>query len=155
MRIRTAVPDDAPAVASTLFRAFLKFEPPYTPEAFAATVSSIDRIRLRLNEGPIWAPLRDEAVVGTVSVVPKGDALYVRGMAVAPVARGRGIGCSLIKRVEARATERGFERLYLNIAPFLVGAIRLYEKCGFVRSADGPDDLFGTPLFAMEKKLSE
>ncbi|MBO0726391.1 MAG: GNAT family N-acetyltransferase [Blastocatellia bacterium] len=155
MRIRTAVPDDAPAVASTLHRAFLQFKPLYTPDAFAATVSSTDQILLRLNEGPIWVALLDEVVVGTVSVVPKGDALYVRGMAVAPDARGSGIGCALIKRIEEHATERGFKRLYLNTTPFLVGAIRLYEKCGFVRSADGPDNLFGTPLFAMERKLSE
>ncbi|HZF38923.1 MAG TPA: hypothetical protein VE715_08875 [Blastocatellia bacterium] len=75
MRIRTAVPDDAPAIASTLHRAFLQFEPLYTPEAFAATVSSTDQIRLRLNEGPIWVALRDEVVVGTVSVVPIGARL--------------------------------------------------------------------------------
>jgi GNAT superfamily N-acetyltransferase len=153
MRIRTAAADDAHAIASTLHRAFLQFEPLYTPEAFAATVCSIDQIRLRLNEGPIWVALRDGVVVGTASVVPKGDALYIRGMAVDPVARGSGIGCALIKWIEERAIERGFNRLYLSTTPFLVGAIRLYEKCGFVRSADGPDNLFGTPLFAMEKKL--
>ncbi len=53
MRIRTAVPDDVPAIASTLHRAFLEFEPLYTPEAFAATISSPGRIRIRLSEGPI------------------------------------------------------------------------------------------------------
>jgi GNAT superfamily N-acetyltransferase len=99
--------------------------------------------------------LQDGMVVGTVSAVPHGDALYVRGMAVEPITRGNGIGRALIGRVEEHATERGFKRLYLSTTPFLAGAIRLYEKCGFVRSADGPDDLFGTPLFAMEKKLSE
>lgn len=155
MRIRTAVPDDVPAIASTLRRAFLEFESLYTPEAFAATISSIDQIRLRLREGPTWVALQDEAVIGTVSVVPKGDALYVRSMAVDPGARGGGIGRQLMRRVEEYATERGFRRLYLSTTPFLIGAIRLYEKCGFVRSADCPDNLFGTPLFTMEKDLSE
>jgi GNAT superfamily N-acetyltransferase len=88
-----------------------------------------------------------------VSVAPKGDALYIRSMAVDPVARGSGIGWALMKRIEEHATERGFKRLYLSTTPFLVGAIRLYEKCGFVSSEDGPDNLFGTPLFTMEKKL--
>ena len=92
MQIRIAVPDDATAIASTLQKAFLEFEPLYTPQAFASTISSPDRIRLRMNEGPIWVALQDDVVIGTVSVAPKGDALYVRGMAVDPAARGSGIG---------------------------------------------------------------
>jgi GNAT superfamily N-acetyltransferase len=153
MLIRTAIPDDAPAIASTLHKAFMEFEPLYTPEAFAATISSPGRIRIRLNEGPIWLALQGAEAVGTASAAPQGDALYVRGMAVDPAARGSGIGRELMKRIEEYAIERGFKRLYLSTTPFLIGAIRLYEKCGFVRSEDGPDDLFGTPLFTMEKKL--
>jgi ribosomal protein S18 acetylase RimI-like enzyme len=153
MRIRIAIPDDAPDIASTLHRAFLEFEPLYTPEAFAATISSPDQIRLRLNEGPVWVALQDGVVVGTVSVAPKGDALYIRSMAVDPAARGSGIGRELMKRVEECAVEQGFNRMYLSTTPFLSGAIRLYERCGFVRNDDGPDNLFGTPLFTMEKKL--
>jgi len=153
MQIRIAVPDGAFAIALTLHMAFLEFEPLYTPEAFATTISSPDQIRRRLNEGPIWVAMQDDAVVGTVSVVPDGDDLYIRGMAVGPAARGSGIGCELVKQVEDYATRRGFKRLYLSATPFLIGAIRLYEKCGFVRNDDGPDNLFGTPLFTMEKKL--
>src|SRR5215813_13716384 len=87
MRIRMATEDDAPAIASTLYRAFLEFEPLYTPEAFATTISSPDQIRLRLSEGPIWVVAQDGMVIGTVSVTPRGDALYIRGMAVDSAAR--------------------------------------------------------------------
>src|SRR5262245_25890197 len=100
MRIRTAGADDVPAIASTLRKAFLEFEPLYTSEAFAATISSPGQIRLRLSEGPIWVALQGAVVVGTVSVAPKGDAIYVRGMAVDPVARGSGIGSGVVKRGE-------------------------------------------------------
>lgn len=150
-----AIPDDASSIASTLHRAFLEYEPLYTPEAFAATISSPDQIRPRLNEGPSWVALQDGVVVGTVSVASKGDALYIRSMAVDPATRGSGIGRELLKRVEEYAARRGFKRLYLSTTPFLSGAIRLYERCGFVRNDDGLDDLFGTPLFMMEKNLSE
>lgn len=155
MQIRIAITDDAPAIASTLYRAFLEFESLYTPEAFAATISSPHQIRRRLSEGPIWVALQDDVVVGTVSVAPKGDDLYIRGMAVDPATRGSGIGRELMKRVEEYAAQRGFKRLYLSTTPFLSDAIRLYEKCGFVRTDDGPDNLFGTPLFTMEKNLSD
>jgi len=146
-----AIPDDASDIASTLHRAFMEFEPLYTPEAFATTVSSAEQIRLRMSEGPIWVALQDDMVVGTVSVARKGDALYIRSMAVDPAARGSGIGRELMRLVEEYAAERGFERLYLSTTPFLGGAIRLYERCGFVRNDEGPDHLFGTPLFTMEK----
>ncbi|HEY8226815.1 MAG TPA: hypothetical protein VIG25_16155, partial [Pyrinomonadaceae bacterium] len=45
------------------------------------------------------------------------------------------------------------KRLTLSTTPFLINAIRLYERSGFRRTTDGPHDLFGTPLFTMVKKL--
>jgi GNAT superfamily N-acetyltransferase len=60
---------------------------------------------------------------------------------------------SLYKRVEEYAVESGFKRLYLSTTPFPSGAIQLYEKSGFVRNDEGPDNQFGTPLFTMGKKL--
>jgi N-acetylglutamate synthase-like GNAT family acetyltransferase len=104
-----------------------------------------------MQEGPVWVALVNDAVVGTVSAVPKGESLYVRGMAIVPVARGRRIGESLLMRVEIFAYEHGFKRLFLSTTPFLGRAIQLYERYGFRRSVEGPDNIFGTPLFSMEK----
>jgi ribosomal protein S18 acetylase RimI-like enzyme len=74
-------------------------------------------------------------------------------MAVAPASRGRGVGELLLRRVEAFASERGFGRMFLSTTPFLDRAIRLYERYGFERTGEGPYELFGTPLFTMEKLL--
>jgi GNAT superfamily N-acetyltransferase len=152
-QVRMAVPDEAFLIASLLARSFAEYESSYTPEAFAATISTIDRIRDRINEGPAWVALRNGAVVGTLSAVARGEALYLRGMAVAPTARGDGIGRRLLERAEEYATRNGFERLSLSTTPFLKSAIRLYERCGFSRINEKPDDLFGTPLFTMVKNL--
>jgi hypothetical protein len=43
--------------------------------------------------------------------------------------------------------------LLLSTTPFLSEAIKLYERSGFRRSTEGPRELFGTPLFTMEKQL--
>jgi ribosomal protein S18 acetylase RimI-like enzyme len=43
--------------------------------------------------------------------------------------------------------------MFLSTTPFLIGAISLYERAGFRRTGEGPHDLFGTPLFSMEKVL--
>jgi GNAT superfamily N-acetyltransferase/SAM-dependent methyltransferase len=152
-QIRMAVPDEAFAIASLLAQSFAEYESSYTAEAFAATISTPDRIRDRINEGPVWVALRNDAVVGTLSAVARGEALYLRGMAVDPAARGDGIGRQLLERAEEYAIRNGFERLFLSTTPFLKSAIELYERYGFNRGAEKPDGLFGTPLFTMVKGL--
>jgi ribosomal protein S18 acetylase RimI-like enzyme len=151
VRIRRAVADDARAVASVLRESFEEYEHLYTREGFEATTPACAEVLRRIEEGPVWVALIDDAVVGTVSVVPKGEALYVRGMGIASAARGRGIGELLLRQVEGFASGHGFKRLFLSTTPFLHRAIRLYERYGFERTDDGPDNLFGTPLFTMEK----
>ena len=130
-QIRMAVPDEALAIALLLARSFAEYESSYTPEAFAATISTPDRIRDRINEGPVWVALRNDAVVGTLSAVGRGGALYLRGMAVDPTARGDGIGRRLLERAEEYAIRNGFERLFLSATPFLKSAIGLYEELWF------------------------
>jgi ribosomal protein S18 acetylase RimI-like enzyme len=74
-------------------------------------------------------------------------------MAVIPEARGLGIGRLLLQEVAQLAQDNNAEKLYLSTTPFLHSAISLYRRFGFVETADGPHDLFGTPLFTMEKKI--
>jgi ribosomal protein S18 acetylase RimI-like enzyme len=151
VRIREAVTEDAPAIASVLRESFMEYKALYTHEGFDATTPLSAQVRSRMEEGPVWVALDDDAIVGTVSVVAKEESLYVRGMAIVPAARGRRIGESLLRRVESFASERGFNRMFLSTTPFLSRAIRLYERYGFMRCAEGPDNIFGTPLFTMEK----
>jgi GNAT superfamily N-acetyltransferase len=150
-QIRLAVPDDAPAIASVLHESFVEFEPLYTPEGFSATTPGLDRILARWSEGPVWVAVLGGVVIGTVAAVPRGEGLYVRSMAVHPAARGQHLGELLLRQVEDYATAQGHTRMYLSTTPFLSAAIRLYENWGFRRINEGPQDLFGTPLFTMEK----
>gem|GEM_PF-183439 len=152
-QIRIAVPDEASSIASLLARSFAEYESSYTADAFAATISTADRIRSRIEEGPVWVALRNNALIGTLAAVARGEALYLRGMAVDPTARGGGIGRDLLKRAEEYAGRNGFKRLFLSTTPFLDDAINLYERYGFSRIDEGPHDLFGTPLFTMVKTL--
>jgi GNAT superfamily N-acetyltransferase len=154
VEIRSATPQDIPAVAAVLLSAFAEYEPLYTPGGFAATTPTSDQIRNRFDEGPVWIALLDGAVVGTVAAVLRGEAtLYVRSMAVLPAVRGHNVGGALLGEVERFARELGCNRLLLSTTPFLARAIRLYEQAGFARTEEGPSDLFGTPLFTMVKSL--
>jgi N-acetylglutamate synthase-like GNAT family acetyltransferase len=152
-RIRRAVPSDAAAIAALLLEAFVEFEPLYTPGGYRATTPDRDEIEKRFVDGPVWVAERDERIAGTVAAVLRPDGVYVRSMAVSPAARGSGIGRLLLTHVEdfARASQRS--RLFLSTTPFLSAAILLYERHGFVRTPAPPHELFGTPLFTMEKCL--
>jgi len=152
-QIRLATAADTEAIASVLYKSFCEYESHYTPEAFAATVPTPGQIEERMNQGPMWVALRNGMIAGTVSVVLKNEEVYIRGMAVDPSARGKGIGRKLLDRIESFAVRKRCKRLFLSTTPFLLPAIDIYERYGFRRNLEGPTDLFGTPLFTMSKSL--
>ena len=151
MRLRTANPSDAEAIAATLREAFAPFEPLYTPAAFLATTPTPEQLRARWAEGPTWVAERDGTIVGTVAAMPRSAELYIRSMAVQPVAQGQGVGEQLLQAVEAVALEQRYGRLGLSTTPFLHAALRLYQRAGFRRIREA--DLFGTPLIVLTKEL--
>jgi len=153
VQIRRAGPGDCAAIAALLYESFIEYEPLYTPAAFAATTPTSDDVLERMREGPFWVASESGKIIGTASVVAKSEGLYIRGMAVLPAARGRRTGWLLLAHMEDFAVQNGLRRLFLSTTPFLGRAIRLYERFDFRRTAAGPHDLLGTPLFTMEKSL--
>ena len=153
VQTRLATPTDAEAIAAVLSKSFVEYQPLYTAEGFTATVLTPEQVETRMTEGPTWVALEHGACVGTVSAVLKREGLYIRGMAVDPAARGKGIGRELLDCAEQFAVQNCCERLFLSTTPFLSRAIKLYERYGFQRTSVGPDNLFGTPLFTMTMKF--
>lgn len=154
IEIRLATPEDAHAVASLIYESFLEYRSNYTHQAFVATTPNSDELESRMNEGPVWIAVKDKTIVGTVSAVPRDEAIYIRGMAVLPSARGFHLGQLLLNQVESFASTHEYKRLTLSTTPFLLRAIRLYEQWGFRRTNEGPYHLSGTPLFTMVKDLN-
>lgn len=151
IHIRRAVATDAEAIASVIAESFAAYQAAYTPAAFTATTPRPDQIERRLHEGPMWIAVQRATIVGTLSAVPQDALLYLRSLAVLPMARGQGIGRNLLEQVEQFAVAHAVTRLVLSTTPFLAHAIQLYTQLGFQTSTDGPHDLFGTPLLTMVK----
>ena len=153
IQIRPAGVDDCAAIVRVLYESFVEYRALYTDGGFAATTPGVPQIGIRMREGPVWVAFSDGQIVGTVSAVRKGNAAYIRGMAVLPGTRGAGVGSRLLDQVERWAAGEGLMRIFLSTTPFLASAIRLYEKSGFRRTEESPHDLFGTLLFTMEKRI--
>ncbi len=66
--------------------------------------------------------------------LPEGYCELVK-LYLTPDTRGKGIGKALIEECIAGARESGFTHLYLESMPELNGAISLYEKLGFRKTA--------------------
>ncbi|MDC5696409.1 GNAT family N-acetyltransferase [Intrasporangium calvum] len=56
------------------------------------------------------------------------------GLYVAPRARGRGVGEALVNAVLQEARRLGKTEVVLEVGSHNVGALALYERCGFVRT---------------------
>lgn len=156
VEIRLSVPEESAVIASVLREAFAEFATDYTPDAFAVVTPQADEVVGRFDEGPIWVAVNAGEIVGTVSVVPEPEWLYIRSMAVLPTAQGLGVGHKLLVAVEEYGIEKGFGKLFLYTTNFSSAAIRLYEKNGFRldRYTTG-DEWFGTPGFSMEKNIGK
>ena len=112
----------------------------YTPADRAAALrSAADRSQVCA----ILVALDDaDTVIGTVTLIASPNSYAqirteteaeVRVLAVAPSARGSGVGDALMRTVIDRATVAGFERLVLSTQTTMLAAHRLYERLGFVR----------------------
>lgn len=151
IEVRLAALDEASAIAEVMLESFTEFRHLYTDGGFAATALKADEIQERMREGPVWVAALGGKIVGTASAVVKADMAYIRGVAALPSVRGLGVGYAMLREAEQFAVRVSCRRLALTTTPFLGAAIRLYEKLGFRRTEDL--DLFGTPLFGMEKTL--
>jgi ribosomal protein S18 acetylase RimI-like enzyme len=95
-------------------------------------------------QGEVLAAVDGGQIVGTVMLQgwPGGQMARgpgeaeIRALAVAPDARGRGIGAALVTAVIERAAGKGIRHLVLLTLPEMRAAHRLYSQAGFTRLPD-------------------
>lgn len=137
--IRIATPEDYEVAGRVTEEAYSSSYSELSP----AYLQSLRDVAARVELGDVWvAAESDGTVVGTVWVPRPGETLSelaqegeldFRQLAVAPSARGRGVGEALTRHVLALAEERGVERVVMNSGPEMLGAHALYAKLGFRR----------------------
>ncbi|WP_256728644.1 GNAT family N-acetyltransferase [Microbacterium oleivorans] len=109
-------------------------------------LSSLRDVATRVRQGDVWVAVDGGGeILGTVwvsrphrplaAVALSGETDF-RQLAVAPEARGRGIGEALTRHVIDLARERGSHRVVMNSGPEMTAAHALYAKLGFQRLHD-------------------
>jgi ribosomal protein S18 acetylase RimI-like enzyme len=84
-----------------------------------------------------WRVVREGLRHARVTHPIAWDSLYVISLAVAPDHRSQGVGSALLRRVVEEALQAGLRSVSLDVALRNEGAIRFYQREGFVTVAEG------------------
>jgi ribosomal protein S18 acetylase RimI-like enzyme len=140
MRTRRARHEDLEAIGEVTVAAYAEFEGDDTDEY----VHHLRDAATRDREAELWVATPDdsETVLGTVTICQPGSPWRevaregegeFRMLAVAPTARGAGVGASLLDLVVDHFRQDGASRVVMSTLPRMRSAHRLYERAGFVR----------------------
>ncbi|MDF1603712.1 GNAT family N-acetyltransferase [Nocardioides sp. YIM 152315] len=157
--VRRARPADLEAVGEVTVAAYTEF-----------TLGPADPYIVKLRDAAsrdrgaeLWVAELDGEVVGTVTIAPEGSAWREIGepgegefrmLAVAPSARRRGVGESLMQLVLDRFRELGAHAVVLSSLAEMTSAHRVYSRLGFVRLAERDwSPLPGVDLIAFRREL--
>ena len=145
--VRDAQTDERDAVRRITLAAYAQYATIMAPSAWARLRDAL-ATALTIGGGAqrIVAD-RDGVIVGSVLLFPPSTDAYggiaaaapwpeVRLLAVAPEARGLGVGKLLIDECIRRARAMGMDAIGLHTSPSMRDAIRLYESFGFTREPD-------------------
>ena len=152
VEIRAAAPGDEAGILNCLSRAFEPYRAEYTALAYEDTVLNPSSIATRLREMHVLVAVADAKIVGTVSGVCDGAVAHLRGMAVLPEWRGKGVASQLLWSIEGWARSRKCSRITLDTTVPLRAAISFYERNGYRRSGK-VGEFFGMTLLEYVKEL--
>nr|CAA9254255.1 hypothetical protein AVDCRST_MAG63-2076 [uncultured Armatimonadetes bacterium] len=146
-RVRDARQDERDAIRDLTLRAYEPYATVMTPASWAGLDGAL-RAALA-SEAPMERIVaeQDGALVGSVLLYPPAADAYgdlaesarwpeVRLLAVAPEARGRGVGRALMDECVRRARAAGATELGLHTSESMQVALRMYERMGFVRAPE-------------------
>jgi ribosomal protein S18 acetylase RimI-like enzyme len=138
--VRDARPDELDGIGDLRVAAYRADGFLSATSGYAATLRSLGAD----GQGEVLAAVDGGQVVGTVTLQgwPAGQMARgpgeaeVRALAVAPGARGRGVGAALVAAVIERAAGQGIRQLVLLTLPDMRAAHHLYSQAGFSRLPD-------------------
>jgi GNAT superfamily N-acetyltransferase len=106
------------------------------------------------HNGQIFFAVEDDEVIGTCAAIPHDEGVFeMAKLAVAPSARGKGIGRRLARAAIDFAKEAGAQKVTLESNQKLTAALKLYESMGFIHAAMPANLRYATADVFMELEL--
>jgi ribosomal protein S18 acetylase RimI-like enzyme len=144
LKIREARIEDRDAARKITLSAFRQYAAVMPPPRWEGYRENILATLTEVAPALHFVAEKDGMIVGSVLLYPPGTAFSttdegpltcpeVRLLAVAPEARGQGIGAALMKECTRRARRLGAACLNLHTTDMMQVAMRMYERMGFVR----------------------
>ncbi len=145
IHIRDARPDERAAVAKITMRAYAEFATVMRPEAWRGLERAVRAaLQSHAAERIVAESADDQLLLGSVMLFPAERLEYggiavdavgpeLRLLAVAPEARGLGVGHALVEECIRRARASGASELGLHSSASMQAAIRMYLRFGFQR----------------------
>lgn len=128
--------DDVAALVESAYAADFELNPRYRADIVAVAERARDHlvwVAVDAATGALLGTASTPRAGAVMSPVARAGELDFRFLGVAPGARRRGIGETLVRHVLALARIRGLERVVLNTGPDMLDAQRLYDRLGFTR----------------------
>jgi ribosomal protein S18 acetylase RimI-like enzyme len=161
MQVRRARPGDLSAVGEVTVAAYAEFGAG-SSDGYVTHLRDATR---RDREAEVWVATPDdsESILGTVTICPEGSVWReiaepgegeFRMLAVAPSARGKGVGTALVDLVVERFRRDGAPAIVMSTLEAMGAAHRIYETAGFLRMPErdwSPTD--GVHLIAYRLEL--
>ena len=134
--IREIQPEDNAAMAVVIRSVILEMGAPKVGTAYADKATDEMFETYQKSTSKYFVLTYKNKVVGGAGIAQldnyEGNVCELQKMYFLPIARGRGLGATLITKCLEKAKEFGFETCYLETLPYMKDAVKLYKKYGFI-----------------------
>ncbi len=147
IRLRQAVPADAPAIRALTREAYAKWVPLIGREPKPMMTDYVAALR----EHRFDLLDRGDRLAALIETIRKTDHLLIENVAVLPALQGLGLGRRLMAHAEDLAAASGLNEIRLYTNARFAENVRLYERLGY--RVDREEDFKGGRVVHMHKPI--
>jgi ribosomal protein S18 acetylase RimI-like enzyme len=104
---------------------------PYVSRIGRKPAPMLDDYHALIEEGRVYVVEHDNAVRGILVLIAEENSMLLDNVAVAPAARGLGLGRSMLEFAERVAIDRGYFQIRLYTNEAMTESIALYSRIGY------------------------
>lgn len=150
--IRTEIKAGDAGYITFLHGSIYKEEYSYTTAFEAYVAESFFEFLLHYNpqKDRLWCAEHNGKIIGCIGIAGHGEKAQLRWFLIEPLYRGIGLGKKLLNYALEFAKEKGYKSIYLDTTSDLEKAISLYQRAGFVKVGEKPNNSWREGLMELE-----